>query len=92
MGSFPDNIFESFRVRVTQQTVPAWKVRLLMAAAMLIGVVVVLLLLPLILFGLLLIAAWVAMVRLRLWVSGLGGRAAADDAGRENVRVLARDA
>ena len=92
MGSLPGTIFESFRVGVTQQTVPAWKVRLVMALASLVGVVVVLLLLPLILFALLLIVAWVAVVRLRLWMSGLGRPVVPDDDGRENVRVLARDA
>lgn len=96
MGQFPASAFESFRVRVGGGTVPAWKVRLVMALASIVGLVVFVLLLPLILFVVILVAAWIAVMRLRLWLAGgRGGSpevdAAADD-GRENVRVLVRDA
>lgn len=92
MGGIPGSMFESFRVRIAQQQVPAWKVRLIGAIASVIGLVVFLLLLPLILFGLLLLGAWIAYVRLRLWLAGARGGEARVEDGRENVRVLARDA
>lgn len=92
MGSNPQNVFESFRVRVSQHAVPAWKVRLLTLVAGLIGLVVFLLLLPLILFAAVLIALWLVYVRVRLWAAGRGRGHAPDEDGRENVRVLVRDA
>jgi len=92
MGQFPASAFESFRVRMTGGTVPTWKIRLVMALASLVGLVVFLLLLPLVLFVVLLVAVWVLVMRVRLWAAGLRGRSAADESGRENVRVLVRDA
>lgn len=92
MGQFPASAFESFRVRVSSSTVPAWKVRLVMALAGVVGVVVLVLLLPLLIFLGILAAVWLAAVRLRLWLAGRRGGIAPDDAGRENVRIIVRDA
>lgn len=95
MGQFPANAFESFRVRVSSSAVPAWKVRLVMALATLVGVVVFLLLLPLLIFVAILVVVWLAAVRLRMWLAGRGGQRDGgidDGEGRENVRIIVRDA
>lgn len=92
MGTFPSSVFESFRVRAMPRPGLPWRLRLLMAFATLLGLIVFLLLLPVVLFCGLLVAAWIGYVRLRLWLAGLRGGTPIDDDGRENVRVLVRDA
>jgi hypothetical protein len=84
------SVFEAYRTRVAVAGVPRWKVRLAVAALTLVGMLVLLLLLPLILVAGLLAALWIGYVRFRLWA--MSRRGPSDGEGRENVRVLVRDA
>ncbi len=92
MGSVPTSSFDPLRVLLARAGIPFWKVRLGVGAAVILGVLVLLLLLPLVLLLVLVAAAWIGAMRVQLWVAGLRGRIAPDSAGRENVRVLPRDA
>jgi len=95
MGTFPSGMFESVQAGAVPQRIPVWKLRVVMAVASLLGLVIFLLLLPLMLFALLLVIVGIGIIRLRLWIAGFRGRGGAGveaQDGRENVRVLVRDA
>jgi len=91
MGTIPNTVFESVRVRMTRQQIPVWQIRLLTVLLLVLGLVVFLLLLPLIVFVVVLFAIGIGVVRLRLWLSGVRSSGVPDDAGRENVRIVIRE-
>ena len=92
MESAPSRSFDPLRAFLARAAIPLWKFRLGVGAAALLGLLVFVLLIPVVLLVALIAVIWLGAARLRLWAAGLRGRIAPDSHGRENVRVLPRDA